>query len=176
MCFQSHSLVRGNERVVSSSVGGRNAGNRRWFPHSIVHGHGQYRHRLRRSSRRLGHRSREIHQRWLRMVGDSHSSICYSRRTVQTVSRFVVYFDAAFVSAKQALINVYNPNDHMCFAWAVLSALYPCKTHGKNLQVPPAFEFDRFIWNYISYTRSPNKPFRKEQSNNFYQRVCAWRR
>jgi hypothetical protein len=28
---------------------------------------------------------------------------------------------------KQALINVYNPDDNMCFAWAVLSALYPCQ-------------------------------------------------
>ena len=27
--------------------------------------------------------------------------------------------------AKQAVVNVYNPDDDMCFAWAVLSALYP---------------------------------------------------
>ena len=35
--------------------------------------------------------------------------------------------------AKQALINVYNPNDNMCFAWAVLSALYPCKENAERV-------------------------------------------
>ena len=35
--------------------------------------------------------------------------------------------------AKQALINVYNPNDNMCFAWAVLSALYPCKENADRV-------------------------------------------
>jgi hypothetical protein len=34
---------------------------------------------------------------------------------------------------KQALINVYNPNDHMCFAWAVLSALHPCKSNTQRI-------------------------------------------
>jgi len=33
----------------------------------------------------------------------------------------------ASLVAKQALVNVYNPDDNMCFAWAVLSALYPCQ-------------------------------------------------
>jgi hypothetical protein len=33
----------------------------------------------------------------------------------------------ASLVAKQALINVYNPNDSMRFVWAVLSALYACK-------------------------------------------------
>jgi hypothetical protein len=33
----------------------------------------------------------------------------------------------ASLVAKRALINVYNPNDSMCFVWAILSALYPCE-------------------------------------------------
>ena len=35
--------------------------------------------------------------------------------------------------AKQALNNVYIPNDNMCFAWAVLSALYPCKENAERV-------------------------------------------
>jgi hypothetical protein len=35
----------------------------------------------------------------------------------------------ASLMAKQALINVYNPDDSMCFVWAVLSALYPVEKH-----------------------------------------------
>jgi hypothetical protein len=35
----------------------------------------------------------------------------------------------ASLIAKQALINVYNPEDSMCFVWAVLSALYPVEKH-----------------------------------------------
>ena len=35
--------------------------------------------------------------------------------------------------AKRALINVYNPDDNMCFAWAVLSALYPSEKHSERI-------------------------------------------
>ena len=34
---------------------------------------------------------------------------------------------------KHALINVYNPDDNMCFAWAALSALYPCKENAERV-------------------------------------------
>ena len=34
---------------------------------------------------------------------------------------------------KHALINVYNPDDNMCFAWAVLSALYTCKENAERV-------------------------------------------
>jgi hypothetical protein len=34
---------------------------------------------------------------------------------------------------KRALVNVYNPNDHTCLAWAVLSALHPCKLHMERI-------------------------------------------
>jgi hypothetical protein len=37
------------------------------------------------------------------------------------------------LAPKRALVNVYNPNDHMCFAWAVLSALYPCKFNTERI-------------------------------------------
>jgi hypothetical protein len=39
----------------------------------------------------------------------------------------------ASLMAKQALINVFNPDDNMCFAWAVLSALYPCKKNAERI-------------------------------------------
>jgi hypothetical protein len=35
--------------------------------------------------------------------------------------------------SKRALINVFNPDDNMCFAWAVLSALYPCKKNAERI-------------------------------------------
>jgi hypothetical protein len=34
---------------------------------------------------------------------------------------------------KHALINVFNPNDSMCFAWAVLSALHPVGEHAHRI-------------------------------------------
>jgi hypothetical protein len=34
---------------------------------------------------------------------------------------------------KQVLINVYNLDDNMCFAWAVLSALYPCQQNTERV-------------------------------------------
>jgi hypothetical protein len=40
----------------------------------------------------------------------------------------------ASLIAKQALINVYNPDDSMCFVWAVLSALYPCKKNAERVR------------------------------------------
>jgi hypothetical protein len=39
----------------------------------------------------------------------------------------------ASLVAKQALINVYSPKDSMCFVWAVLSALYPCKKNADRI-------------------------------------------
>jgi hypothetical protein len=39
----------------------------------------------------------------------------------------------ASLMAKQALINVYNPDDSMCFVWVVLSALYPCKKNAERV-------------------------------------------
>jgi hypothetical protein len=39
----------------------------------------------------------------------------------------------ASLMPKHALINVYNPNDSMCFAWAVLSALYPSGKHSERI-------------------------------------------
>jgi hypothetical protein len=39
----------------------------------------------------------------------------------------------ASLMAKQALINVYNPDDSMCFVWAVLSALYPAEKHTERI-------------------------------------------
>jgi hypothetical protein len=34
---------------------------------------------------------------------------------------------------KQSLINVCNPDDNMCFAWAVLSALCPCQENTERV-------------------------------------------
>jgi hypothetical protein len=39
----------------------------------------------------------------------------------------------ASLVVKHALINVYNPNDSMCFAWAVLSALHPSKQNAERI-------------------------------------------
>jgi hypothetical protein len=39
----------------------------------------------------------------------------------------------ASLVAKQALINVYNPNVSMCFVWAVLSALHPADKHTERI-------------------------------------------
>jgi hypothetical protein len=39
----------------------------------------------------------------------------------------------ASLVAKQTLINVYNPYDNMCFVWAILSALYPCKKNAERI-------------------------------------------
>jgi hypothetical protein len=39
----------------------------------------------------------------------------------------------ASLVAKRALISVYNPDDDMCFAWSVLSALYPCKENAERI-------------------------------------------
>jgi hypothetical protein len=39
----------------------------------------------------------------------------------------------ASLVAKQALINVYNPDDSMCFVWAVHSALYPVEKHTESI-------------------------------------------
>jgi hypothetical protein len=39
----------------------------------------------------------------------------------------------ASLVAKHAVINVYNPDDSMCFVWAVLSALYPCKKNAERV-------------------------------------------
>jgi hypothetical protein len=39
----------------------------------------------------------------------------------------------ASLIAKQALINVFNPDDNMCFVWAVLSALYPAEKHTERI-------------------------------------------
>jgi hypothetical protein len=39
----------------------------------------------------------------------------------------------ASLATKHVLINVYNPNDSMCFVWAVLSALYPCKKNAERV-------------------------------------------
>jgi hypothetical protein len=39
----------------------------------------------------------------------------------------------ASLAVKKALINVYNPYDEMCFAWAILSALYPCEKNTDRL-------------------------------------------
>jgi hypothetical protein len=35
--------------------------------------------------------------------------------------------------AKQALINVYNLDDNMCFVWAVPSALHPADKHSVRI-------------------------------------------
>jgi hypothetical protein len=37
------------------------------------------------------------------------------------------------LEVKKALVNVYNPDDNTCFAWAVLSALYPSDEHSERL-------------------------------------------
>ena len=37
------------------------------------------------------------------------------------------------LAGKHAIINVFNPDDEMCFAWAVLSALYPTSQHTGRL-------------------------------------------
>ena len=34
---------------------------------------------------------------------------------------------------KRALVNVYNPNDNLCFAWAYIPALYPMDTYSTIL-------------------------------------------
>jgi TusA-related sulfurtransferase len=60
--------------------------------------------------------------------------------TLTAIFRFVVRFGqyrplvgSSFIPTpsvligKHELINVYNPDDNMCFVWAVLSALYPCE-------------------------------------------------
>jgi TusA-related sulfurtransferase len=39
----------------------------------------------------------------------------------------------ASLVAKHAVINVDNPDDSMCFVWAVLSALYPCKKNAERV-------------------------------------------
>jgi hypothetical protein len=39
----------------------------------------------------------------------------------------------ASLVTKLTLINVYNPNDNMCFVWAVLSALYPVEKHSERI-------------------------------------------
>jgi hypothetical protein len=39
----------------------------------------------------------------------------------------------ASLMAKQALINVFNPDDNMCFVWTVLSVLYPAEKHTERI-------------------------------------------
>ena len=34
---------------------------------------------------------------------------------------------------KHAIINVHNPDDQMCFVWAILSAMYPAEQHSSRL-------------------------------------------
>jgi hypothetical protein len=39
----------------------------------------------------------------------------------------------ASLVTKHALINVNSPKDSMCFVWAVLSSLYPCKKNAEKI-------------------------------------------
>lgn len=39
----------------------------------------------------------------------------------------------ADLARKHAIVNVHNPDDDMCFAWAVLSALYPCEKNTERI-------------------------------------------
>jgi hypothetical protein len=34
---------------------------------------------------------------------------------------------------KHAIVNVYNPDDNLCFAWAVLSAIHPCERNAERI-------------------------------------------
>jgi hypothetical protein len=43
------------------------------------------------------------------------------------------------LEVKKALVNVYNPDDTMCFAWAVLSALYPSENHANRVSKYPPY-------------------------------------
>jgi hypothetical protein len=99
-------------------------------------------------SHRLGQRNRQIDQYWLQMVGDSHSSICYSRRTVHTDSRLAVYFDATFVRAQVSFCEriQFERSYVLCLGRPSCLAFLQVP-HGTNLQVPIAFEYYRFIWN-----------------------------
>jgi hypothetical protein len=55
------------------------------------------------------------------------------------VGRYRPLVGSSFISTppslmlKRALVNVLNPNNHMCFAWAVLSALHPCKSNTERI-------------------------------------------
>jgi hypothetical protein len=69
----------------------------------------------------------------------------------------------ASLMAKQALINVFNPDDNMCFVWAVLSAFTPCReTCRKNFEISAAFKLDRFDGIDISRAGQSDCEIRKE--------------
>jgi hypothetical protein len=99
-----------------------------------IHGDRSGGHRLRRRSSRIESRSREIHQRRIRLDIN-----CYFAFIVVHIGQYRPLVGSSFIPtpaslmAKHVLINDYNPNDSMCFVWAVLSALYPCKKNAERV-------------------------------------------
>jgi hypothetical protein len=69
----------------------------------------------------------------------------------------------ASLVTKHAVINVYNPDDSMCFVWAVLSALYPVReTCRKGFEISAAFKFNRSDGIELSRTGQSDREIRKE--------------
>ena len=75
--------------------------------------------------------------------------------TMVAVRRFVVHIveyrpfvGSSFIptpksiAKKNAIINVYNPNDEMCFVWAILSALYPVE---QNQHVNSLYKYQPYL-------------------------------
>jgi hypothetical protein len=120
--------------IVSSSKRRRAAGDGRRHSHAGVHGDRSDGHRMRRRSSRIESRSRKAHQRRVQLDINRYFAFCHSHWTVcrPLVGSSFIPTPASLV-AKRALINVYNPDDNMCFVWAILSALYPCKENAERI-------------------------------------------
>jgi hypothetical protein len=119
--------------TVSSPKRRRAAGSGRRLSHARVHGDRSSGHRLRGRSSRIESRSREVHQRRIRLDFNRYIAICLSYWAISSFSRFLVHTDAGFADYKACNNNVYNPDDSMCFVWAVLSALHPADKHTERI-------------------------------------------
>ena len=82
-----------------------------------------------------------------------------------------------YLANKKAVINVQNPNDEMCFAWAVLSSLHPAKKPCRSsIQLPPIPERIKFERPTVPFESKRCTQIRKTQPPNIRQRQCFRKR
>jgi hypothetical protein len=124
---QSHSLVRGDECTVSSTNGNRTAGDRRRHSYAGLFESDLY---LRVNL------DRQIDNFINAGSGWTLTAILWF---VIRIGQFRPLVGSSFIptpkslEVKKALVSVYNPDDNMCFAWAVLPALYPCQQNTERV-------------------------------------------
>jgi hypothetical protein len=140
--WQCDTLVRLDGQLVSSSVRRRSAGDGGRFSHAGVHGVRSRRHQFADVRADL---DRDIER--FTNVG-SGWGLTIILRFVIRIGQYSPLVGLSFIPTssslmpKHALINVFNPNDSMCFAWAVLSALHSVGEHAHR------------IWKYRPHLKS----------------------